>query len=434
MDAEQIRSLESRLMAYLDRFRDCFIRSDTRGHLSAYVRGQLSDLNEKSVEPMALRAGVSPRTLQEFLAHYRWNEDGVRRRLHSILASEHASPRSIGIIDETSDTKKGDKTPGVQRQHCGCVGKKDNCIVTVHLGYAADDFHTLLDGELFLPESWSNDRERCREAGIPDEMVYRPKTEIALELYDRAESHGVRFEWLTFDEWYGSKPPFLRALDQRGQKFIGEVPRNFTAWTKPPRVTNRRFQRAGRGRPRHTPRLVAGSRKPMTVADMVRFHHPLREQEWKRYRIKDGEKGPMVWEVKQMLIYPKDEAGLPGRPHHLIVARNVLEPNELKYFVSNAPVPTSIHTMLIVAFSRWRVERCFQDEKSELGLDHYEGRLYQGLKRHMIITSVSHLFLAKVHQDLRGGKSGADRVSSSPSNDGRGDEHVAFGSTWSSHA
>jgi SRSO17 transposase len=106
----------------------------------------------------------------------------LRQRLHHIIARDHACAYSIGLIDETSDTKKGVKTPGVQRQHCGAVGKQDNCIVTVHLGYAADEFHTLLDGELFLPESWSNDRPRCREAGIPDTMVYRPKTEIALEL------------------------------------------------------------------------------------------------------------------------------------------------------------------------------------------------------------------------------------------------------------
>ena len=426
MDAVQIRALKPRLAEFLARFADCFGRRETREHLSVYVQGQLSDLREKSVEPIALKAGVPPRTLQEFLASYRWNEDGLRHRLHTILASEHASPRSIGIIDETSDTKKGVKTPGVQRQHCGAVGKQENCIVTVHLGYAVDDFHTLLDGELFLPESWSKDRERCREAGIPDTMVYRPKTEIALELYDRSVAHGVRFEWLTFDEWYGSKPPFLRALDRRGQKFIGEVHKDFTAWTEPPRVTERPFRRHGRGRSRRTPRIVAGGPRSMTVADMMRFHRPLREQAWKRYRIKDGEKGPMVWEIKHVLIYPKNEEGLPDKPYHLIVARNVLDPNEIKYFVSNAPPTASVQTMLLVAFARWRVERCFEDEKGELGLDHYEGRLYQGLKRHMIITAVSHLFLAKVHQDLRGEKPGADGVPSSHGDVSVGEEHVAF--------
>jgi SRSO17 transposase len=434
MDAGQIRSMERRLMEYLAGFAVCFRRRDTREHLSVYVRGQLSDLGEKSIEPIALKAGVPPRTLQEFMASYRWDEDGLRQRLQTKVAAEHASPRSIGIIDETSDTKKGTKTPGVQRQHCGAVGKQDNCIVTVHLGYAADDFHCLVDGELFLPESWSDDRERCQEAGIPDTMVYRPKTEIALELYDRAVANGIHFEWMTFDEWYGVKPQFLRAFDERKQKFIGEVHKGYTAWTQPPRVTERPYRRRGRGRSRRTPRVVAGSQRPMTVEEMMRFHRPLHKQAWKRYRIKDGEKGPMVWEIKHVLIYPRNEEGLPEQAYHLIVARNVMESGVVKYFVSNAPVGTSVQTMLLVAFSRWRVERCFEDEKGELGLDHYEGRRYQGLKRHMIITAVSHLFLAKVHADLRGEKPGADGVPSAHGNGSAGAEYVAFGASWSTVA
>jgi SRSO17 transposase len=433
MDADQIRGLKPRLDEYLSKFHDCFQRSDTRQHLGVYVCGQLSDLAQKSIEPIALKAGMPPRTLQEFLARYRWDEDAVRKRLHSLVAGEYTSRRSIGIIDETSDTKKGDKTPGVQRQHCGSVGKQDNCIVTVHLGYAVDDFHTLLDGELFLPESWSEDRDRCREAGIPETMVYRPKTEIALELYDRAVGHGLRFEWLTFDEWYGVKPQFLRALDTRGQKFVGEVHKDFVAWAIRPQVTERPYRRGGRGRSRRTPRLVVGNAKPMTVGDMVRYHRPLRDQDWTRYRIKDGEKGPMVWEAKHILIYPRNEDGLPEKTYHVVVARNALAPDEIKYFVSNAPVGTLAQTLLLVAFSRWRVERCFEDEKGELGLDHYEGRKYQGLKRHLIITTVSHLFLAKVHQDLRGekpGTAGTDRLSGADGDVGSGEEPVAFGPSW----
>ena len=434
MDAATIRALTPRLFDYLAGFEDCFARRDTREHLGVYVQGQLSDLTQKSVEPMALKAGVPPRTLQEFLASYRWDEDGLRARVHTILAREHACSHSIGIIDETSDTKKGLKTPGVQRQHCGAVGKQDNCIVTVHLGYAADDFHCLVDGELFLPESWSNDRERCREAGIPDTMVYRSKADIALELYDRAVGHGLHFQWLTFDEWYGVKPQFLRALDQRNQKFVGEVHKGFTAWAVLPKVTNRPFRRDGRGRSRRTPRVTAGSPRPLTVADMMRFHRPLREQAWQRYRVKDGEKGPMIWEVKHQVIYLKNEDDLPGPAYHLIVARNVLEPDIIKYFVSNAPPETSVSTLLLVAFSRWRVERCFEDEKGELGLDHYEGRRYLGLKRHLIITSVSHLFLATVHQDLRGEKPGADRLPSAHGGVGAGEELMAFAPSGSTSA
>lgn len=427
MDVVQIRALKPRLDKYLACFEDCFSRCDTREHLAVYVNGQLSDLAQKSVEPMALAAGIPPRTLQEFLARYKWDENVLRQRLHHLIAREHACPHSIGIIDETSDTKKGVKTPGVQRQHCGAVGKQDNCIVTVHLGYAADDFHTLLDGELFLPESWSEDRERCREAGIPDTMVYRPKTEIALELHERAVKNGIHFEWLTFDEWYGVKPAFLQALDACDQKFVGEVHKDFVAWTKPPRLTERPFRRGKRGRSRRTPRLVAGSPKPMTVGDMLRYHPSLRDAEWMRYRIKDGEKGPMVWEAKSIPIYPKNEDGLPQRTYRLVVARNVLAPDEMKYFVSNAPLETPLPTLLLVAFSRWRVERCFEDEKGELGLDHYEGRKYQGLKRHMILTAVSHLFLAKVHQDLRGKKPGVDRVPGANGDGSDGEEFVALG-------
>ncbi len=432
MDVAQIRGLKPTLMKFLARFANCFRRKDTRQHLSVYVEGQLSDLEQKSIEPIALKAGVPPRTLQEFIASYRWDEDAVRKRLHEIVAKDHASKQSIGLIDETSDTKKGVKTPGVQRQYCGAVGKRDNCIVTVHLGYSANDFHCLLDGELFLPESWSNDRERCREAGIPETMFYRSKSDIALELYDRAVSHGVKFEWLTFDEWYGAKPQFLRALDERKQKFVAEVPKSFVAWTRRPYVTMREYRKGGRGRSRKTPRVVARSLPPITVENMLRFNKQLREQEWKKYNIKESEKGPMVWEIKQMLIYLKGEKGVATEPYHLIVARNVLEPEIIKYFVSNAPLKTSIQTMLIVAFSRWRVERCFEDEKGEIGMDHYEGRLYLGLKRHLILSTVSHLFLAKVQQDFGKKKSGFNSMPSPKSSSSTGENLVAIETSWCS--
>jgi SRSO17 transposase len=191
MDAAMIRELKTELEDFLHRFDDCFQRRDTRAHLKSYVGGQLSDVKRKNVEAMALEGGVPVRTLQEFLSQHKWNEDGMRDRLQHIVSDEHAHEHSIGIIDETSDDQKGHKTPSVQRQYLGCAGKQDNGIVTVHLAYAAGDFHCLLDGELFLPEGWSADRDRCREAGIPDDKVYRPKSEIALELYDRAQRNGI---------------------------------------------------------------------------------------------------------------------------------------------------------------------------------------------------------------------------------------------------
>jgi SRSO17 transposase len=409
MDARDFRRLETEFTAFLDRFGDCFNRKDTRAHLGVYVRGQLSDLPEKSVEPIALEAGVAPRTLQEFLSQHRWGEDSLRDRVQHIVATDHAGPHTIGIIDETSDVKKGDKTPGVQKQWSGRLGKTENCIVTVHLGFARGDFHCLLDGELFLPESWDADRDRCREAGIPDSMVYRPKWQIGLELHQRAVANGLVFEWLTFDEGYGSKPEFMRELSSRDQKYVGEVPRSFAAWLDPPRVVTRRYRRNGKGRGRKTPRLASGS-PPTRRVDELLNDKPLVDQPWKRFHVKDGEKGPVVWECKHCLTTIKDAQGLPGQRLHLVVARNVLDPEELKFFVSNGPIETRLETLLLVAFSRWRIERCFEDHKSEIGLDQYEGRRYLGLKRHLIISAVSYLFLARVRQDWAKKKSRDHRL------------------------
>lgn len=412
MDAAQIRQLKSELTQYLRQFEDCFSRSASRDYFAVYVEGQLSNLSEKSCEPIALAANVPPRNLQEFLAHYRWDEERARERLQELIVHDHSGPHKIGVLDETSDVKKGDKTPGVQRQWCGTVGKTENCIVTVHLGFAepAEDFHCLVDGELYLPESWAEDRERCRAAGIPDDVGYRPKWQIALDLYDRARQNGLTFHWLVFDEGYGGKPQFLRELNNRNQRFVAEVPKTFTGWTGAPEVTRRPYRR-GRGRSRNTPRITARSRRAISVENMLKYSPALRDQEWVRYHVKEGDKGPMVWEVKHTLITVKNDAQLPGMRLHLIVARNVLDPTEIKYFVSNAPPETPVTTLLLVAFSRWRVERCFLDQKQEVGLDKWEGRCWLGLKRHLIITAVSYLFLARVRQRLREKKSEPNHLS-----------------------
>lgn len=409
MDAEQIRRLRPELTTFLGRFGDCFARRDTRSYLSVYVEGQLSNLAEKSCEPIALAAGVPPRNLQEFLAHYAWDEGRARQRLQEIVRQEHSGRHTIGVVDETSDVKQGDKTPGVQRQWCGTRGKTENCIVTVHLGYAQEDFHCLVDGDLYLPASWADDRPRCREAGIPDEVAYRPKWQIALDLWDRAHAHGLHFDWLTFDEGYGGKPEFLRQLAHRGQTFVAEVPKTFTGWITPPRVTKRPYRRR-RGRGRRTPRLISGSPAASSLEDLLRYSPSLRDQPWVKYHVKDGEKGPQVWEVKHTLLTMKNEQGLPGLRLHLLIARNVLDPSEIKFFVSNAPPETSLEALLLVAFSRWRVERCFEDQKQEVGLDQWEGRRWRGLQRHLILTAISYLFLARTKEQLREKKSGADRL------------------------
>ena len=415
MEARTIQRIRPELSRHLRIYAGCFGRSQTRAHLEEYVRGQLSDLPRKSVEPMADAAGVPARTLQEFLGLSRWNEQMMRDRLQQKVAADHASPQSVGYFDETSFVKKGDKTACVQRQYCGASGKKDNCVVSVHLGYCAGDFHTLLDGEMFLPEhTWDPDLERRREAGIPDDLAHRTKAQIALGQYRRAVANGVRFGWLTFDELYGRDGPLLRALDEAGQNYVAEVPCDQYVWTTEPQVLQRRHGRdlqPRAGRPREYPRLKAKNLPRVPVQNVLAYSPLLRKQAWTRYRVKDGSKGPMVWEAKHMLVWLAGEDGLPacgGRPYHLIVARNVLEPDKVKYFISNAPPETGMDTLMPVAFSRWRIERMFEDSKMELGMDHFEVRQFLSIQRHLILSCVSHLFLAEFWLRERGEKSGAD--------------------------
>jgi SRSO17 transposase len=425
MDAETLKSFLPEFTRFIGRFADCFCDHRCREHLPVYLRGQLSNLDRKSVEPIALASGVAVRTLQEFLSLLSWDHERMLDQLQQIVGTEHAGPGSVGLLDETAFVKKGTKTPGVQRQWCGTLGKIDNCVVTVHLGYTQGDFQCLLDGDLFLPESWDNDRVRCRAAGIPESIVYRPKWRIALEQYDRAVANGVRFDWLTFDEGYGSKPEFLQELTDRQQRWVAEVPKNVCGWLVRPRVTERPYRTNPRGRPRTKRRLVSGQPRAQRLDELLERHPQLRDLPWTQYRLDDRQKGPSVWEVKHVRFHPTSDDGLPGAACHLMVVRHVLQDADVKYFRSNAPEATATATLLRVALTRHRVERCFQDQKSELGLDHYEGRTYTGLMRHLYLTLVSYLFAMRAVEARRGEKPGVDGAASTSGGRCAGGREVA---------
>lgn len=377
IELNELKLVRSNLSRYLRQYSGCIQTKQSRAHLRTYVRGQISDLPRKSVEPIALAAGVAPRTLQEFLSLHRWDHEATRRRVQYLVMRDHGDANAIALIDETSYVKKGDKTAGVQRQYCGASGKKDNCVITVHLGYAAGDFHALIDGDLYLPEeSWGADRERCRAAGIPDDVVYRPKWRIALDLLDRAMGNGVRFKFLAADEAYGRCEEFRAGVDGRGLWYVVEVNRSQMGWTRRPQP--------GKG-------AVA----PRRVDQLWKRGGP----SWELFHIKNTDKGPVVWEVRAVRFAPR-EKGAPGRECWLMVARNVLD-GEIKYFLSNAPADTPVEVLLHVAFSRWHIERVFEDGKGEIGLDHFEVRGYLSLTRHLVLSMVSFLFLMEQTQRLQ---------------------------------
>lgn len=391
MTSDQIVALGPALAEYLAEFDDCFGRSEPAEHLTHYVRGQLSDLPRKSVEPIALFNNLAPRTLQEFLNTDVWDHHKLRDHVQQIVARDHADPQAIGVIDDSGHPKKGKMTAGVQWQYCGRSGKTDNCVVTVHLSYTSFDtrFRTMLDSDLFLPQGWDQDRPRCHKAGIPDDVVYRPKYEIALEQLDRARANGVRFGWLNADIWYSEKPKFLAGLEERGCRYVVEIPRNLRGWLYNPGVN-----------PRHDPRAVQ---------ELCQQARPMKDQDWVPYHIKDTDKGPVVWKVKAAHYWLERGDEVLG-PYWLIWAYDPLHPEEEKFFLSNAAQDIPLTTLLHVAFARWPVERCLEDKKSELGLSHFEVRKYQALLRHLQLTLVSHLFLARQTERLRGEKPGHHAV------------------------
>jgi SRSO17 transposase len=377
MTDQEIAALGPAFAAYLRRFRGCFRQARTAAHFDAYCRGLLSDLPRKSVEPIALAAGTAVRTLQEFLATAKWDHGRARatlqRHLGEVLAGLPADPLgTVGVIDETSCRKWGDHTPGVQRQYLGCVGKLDHGIVTVHVGVVRGTFQALLDADLYLPKDWDADRDRCRAAGIPGDVRYRPKWRIALDQLVRLEAAGVRPDWLVFDEGYGAAVPMLRILNLAGRTFVAEVPVNF----------------AVRDTPGDRSRWAAAR---LTAADARAGHRP---------RVARRSVRAAVWRVATAAVWAA------GRGHTLLAAINEATA-EVKYFLTNA-TEEPVARVLAVAFRRATVEHSFRLGKQEAGLMDYEGRDYTGLLRHLILALVVLGFVAVHTERLRGEKPGRD--------------------------
>jgi SRSO17 transposase len=409
MDVGQIRKVGRALPRFLDEFSDCFGRCDTRSYLRVYVDGQMSGLHRKSVEPMALRAGVPPRSLQAFLGLLEWDEDRVVDRLQQTVARDHAHPWAIGIVDETGCGKDGGHTACVQRQWCGSLGKVENCVVSVHTGYAVGNFHSVLDSDLFVPKDWADDPVRRNEVGMPDDVTHRSKPEIALQQIQRALGNGIRVAAWTFDELYGGSYDFLDGLDRLGQTYVAEVPCTFCGWAKEPAVLIRPTPQDMRmGKKRRFPRLSATAVPVSEVRNLLNHSPAFRGQGWTPIHIKNGEKGAIVRTVKAVRFFMRRDR-LPTRAHWLMVTRD-LQSGELKFFVSNASPGVPLEWLLYVAYSRWPIEQCFREEKDELGFDHFEVRGWRSIHRHMVLSQVSHLFLNKMRWRLASEESAADQA------------------------
>lgn len=395
MTEQQLEALGPALDDFLRPYLFCCGYTQTFAHLHTYCKGLLSELHRKTCEPIALASGCAVRTLQEFLRDHLWSFPHVRQQLQrhvaAVLPTLPADDLgTVGLIDETSALKSGTKTPGVQRQYLGCVGKIANGIVTVHLGVCKGRYKTLFDAELFLSQEWAADKDRRQQAGIPADMVYRPKWQIALEEIDRAVAQKVVFDWLTFDEGYGKAPEFVTGLDRRQLLFVGEVPKILSCLA------------------------VAGSRsgpaatvKGRPAAAVVQQSPAFLKQRCVQVKLTQQTGGQQVWEVKAAQVWQRQDGQWSARTYWLIWARNVATGEE-KYFLSNASATAKLERLVRVGFRRWNVEHGIRLAKSEIGFTHYEGRDYTALLRHQTLCLLMLSFVAEHTERLRGEKPRAD--------------------------
>ena len=393
MNVEQLGSLQPALSAWLESFRPCFKRTVTFAHFQSYLMGLMADLRRKSVEPIALACGIAVRTLQEFLSMFAWDHARLQMMLMHRVA-DRCPAGGIGVIDATAHPKQGNKTPGVQRQYCGESGKIENCVVAQHLlfsdNHPRNPFSCVLASDLYLPQQWAADASRCAEAGIDESLRhYRPKWQIALEQLRQASAGGVKLNGVVFDEEYGRVPAFWFALDQLGQRAVGEVPANFYAWVKRPTCISV-------GYACHAARRV----------DNLATHSPaFTTQSWKRCQVKQSTRGTVSWEYKAARVHLSDTShhkiGVPtDRRYWLIVMRQPAS-GEVKYVISNASEGADVEELIRVLLSRWHVEKWFERAKQDAGLGAFEVRNDLSLIRHWLCVRLAMCFLSDQTTRLR---------------------------------
>lgn len=223
MDKEDLALLGPALESFLAEFADVAI-TPTRKLIAAYLRGQLGPLPRKSVMPMAREAGIAPRTLQELLSLHRWDEELMIDTLQRHVWRMRAGPDTVATILETCCPKKGTRTPGVDHQRCGPAGRTRNCVLLLHLGFSDGEFNSVLDNAIYLPQSWTDSPERRDAARIPSAAKHRSKSQIALEMLDRAAANGLRFGWVYCGIDYASDPHFLKDIEGRGYRYVAPRP------------------------------------------------------------------------------------------------------------------------------------------------------------------------------------------------------------------
>lgn len=364
LESTIIDNWSARFGGLMDRLRPCFSRKDLCQRAEGYLRGLLSQVDRKNSWQLAESAGAAtPHGFQRLLGRARWDADEVRDDLQRYVREHLGGSQGILIIDETGFLKKGNKSAGVARQYCGTAGRIENCQIGVFLAYRSDQGHALIDRELYLPKCWTEDRNRCREAGIPEEVEFATKPVLARRLLRRAFDAGVKANWVTADEVYGSDSRFRRLLEKQGMGYVVAVS-----------CQQRLFLKGSYDRvDKHTQTLPNGR--------------------WKKLSCGQGMKGERFYEWAFVPFGgPREKDLCKG----LLIRRSLKEREKCAYYLTHAKKRTTLAKLVRVAGSRWAIEECFEHAKQETGLDEYEVRSWTGWYRHITLSMFAHAFLSIV--------------------------------------
>jgi SRSO17 transposase len=346
-----------------ERVSERFYRAEPRARVREHVSGLVAGLERKNGWTLAERAGeMAPDGMQRLLRRADWDIDGVRDDVREYVTERLGEREGVLIVDDTGFLKKGARSAGVQRQYSGTAGRIENCQIGVFLAYASARGHALIDRELYLPESWTSDRARCRAAGIPDEVEFATKPVLAQTMLDRAIQAGVPFSWVTADEAYG-QVKYLRVwLERHDISYVLATRCNDDVIT-----------------------TSAGTAR----ADKLIAALPARA--WQRLSVGAGAHGPRDYHWARI---PIRIAWAPGRGHWLLARRSISDPTEIAYYICYGPRRSSLLDLAWIAGSRWRVEECFQQAKNEVGLDHYQVRTWRAWYAHTTLSMLALAWLA----------------------------------------
>lgn len=399
-----VAEIETELLAELTKYHEIysalFSRREQREQSEKYMRGLLSDIENKSAESIILHLEGGDtnaiRASQQFLSQGAWADTPLLARHWQEVDQDLGDPDGVLIVDGSDFPKQGEASVGVKRQMCGELGKVANCQAGVFLSYASQQGYTLLDRRLYLPQEWveadayAERRSRC---GIPDEMRFQTKPELAAEMIKALhEAASLRYRWLTCDAAFGRDTTFLDMVSAY-VTYFAEVDFDTRVWLTQPITALPSW--SGRGRPPTRPQLAEGEPAAQTVAALAQA---LPADAWRRFTMKEGAKGPLVADFACRPVVAVRQA-LPG-PTVWLVFRRQATTGEIKYYLSNAPAATSLHTFAWLSGMRWPTESCFEEGKQELGMGDYQVRSWTGWHHHMTLVILAHFFLVRLKRRL----------------------------------